>query len=104
MLGARRYAAAGSFVVRVEDSLGFADGTWQMTIDDAGTPTLRSLTPERADTDLTCSVGALSAVVLGGVSARTLRSAGLIDGDEQVVTALDASLASPHVPYLSLWY
>ena len=36
VLGARTYAASGSFTLRVTDPLGFAEGTWQLNLDDTG--------------------------------------------------------------------
>lgn len=101
VLSSRTYASPGAFTVAVADALGFADGTWRLTVDGAGGPTVQS-TGEPADVSLT--VAALSSLVLGGVRARTLRDAGLVVADDDVVAALDATFASPAPPYLSLWY
>lgn len=101
VLSARRYAAPGSFTLRVLDPLGFADGTWRLTIDDSGGA--QAIVTD-ADPDVTLTVNALSSIVLGGVPARTLRAAGLVDGAEHVVDVLDSSFVSPRAPYLSLWY
>jgi predicted acetyltransferase len=101
VLAARTYAAAGSFVVRVTDPLGFADGTWMLSVDESGRA---EVTVADSPADVMLTVNALSSIVLGGVAATTLRAAGVVVGDESVTVALDAVFASPQTPYLSLWY
>jgi predicted acetyltransferase len=101
VLAARTYAAAGSFRLRVTDPLGFAEGTWMLTVDASGAAEVE---PSDATPDATLTVNALSSIVLGGVRAAPLRTAGLVTADEAAVLGLDAMFASPHVPYLSLWY
>lgn len=101
VLSSRTYAAPGAFTVAVTDALGFAEGTWRLAVDDGGNPAVRAA-GEPADVSL--SVAALSSLVLGGVRARTLRDAGLVAADDDVVAALDATFVSPTPPYLSLWY
>jgi predicted acetyltransferase len=101
VLAARTYAAAGSFRLRVTDPLGFAEGTWMLAVDASGAAEVES---SDATPDATLTVNALSSIVLGGVRAATLRTAGLVTADEAAVLGLDAMFASPHVPYLSLWY
>jgi len=105
VLSARTYAAPGIFVLRVADPLGFAEGAWRLVIDEAGSATVASI-DSAADvaTEISLSVAALSSIVLGGVSAATLREAGHVQADEDVVRRLDASFASSTAPYLSLWY
>jgi predicted acetyltransferase len=101
VLAARTYAAAGSFVVRVTDPLGFADGTWMLNVDESGRA---EVTVADRPADVTLTVNALSSIVLGGVAATTLRAAGIVVADESVTVALDAVFTSPQAPYLSLWY
>jgi predicted acetyltransferase len=101
VLTARTFAAAGSFVLRVTDPLGFAEGTWMLRVDDGGRA---EVTASADPVDVTLTVNALSSILLGGVRAATLRSAGIIAADEAVTVALDATFASPETPYLSLWY
>ncbi|HEX5858692.1 MAG TPA: GNAT family N-acetyltransferase [Microbacterium sp.] len=110
VLEARSYATAGDFVLRVTDPLGLAEGTWRLTIDDAGTgraaavDAARGASSERRAPDATLTAGALAAIVLGGVRAETLRTAGLVTGDQQSVAALDRSFAAAQTPHLGLWY
>lgn len=100
-LQARRYSASGTFVLRVEDALGFADGTWRIDIDAAGAATV---TATDAAPDLSMTVNELGSILLGGVRAVTLFAAGSVHGDRDAATALDASFASADTPYLGLWY
>jgi predicted acetyltransferase len=101
VLTARTYAAAGSSVLRVTDPLGFTEGTWRLSIDDSGHA---EVTASADPADVTLTVNGLSSILLGGVRAVTLRSAGIIDADEAIAVALDATFSSPETPYLSLWY
>lgn len=105
VLSSRTYAAPGIFVLSVTDPLGFADGAWRLTIDAEGAAVVEPLDEQMdAAADVTLSVGALSSLVLGGVSAATLRAAGHVRAEAKVALALDASLTSPTAPYLSVWY
>ncbi|MGZ8805332.1 MAG: GNAT family N-acetyltransferase [Microbacterium sp.] len=101
VLTTRTYAAPGAFTLTVTDALGFAEGTWQLNIDDGGNPALWA---SEGPADVTLSVNALSSIALGGVRAATLRDAGMVLADDAVAVALDAAFASPQAPYLSLWY
>ena len=101
VLEARTYPTPGSITLRVTDSLGFAEGTWRLTVAGSG----RAAVAEADGVpDVTLSVGALSSIVLGGVRAATLRHAGLVVCDESAARALDTLFASDRAPYLSLWY
>lgn len=100
VLAARSYGDAGTFVLRVVDPLGLADGTWRVRVE-AGAATI-SATEEPAE--ITLSVGALSSLLLGGVRAHALATAGLIEAEAQSLTALDAAFAVAIAPNLSLWY
>ena len=46
----------------------------------------------------------LAALYLGGVRASTLRSAGLLQGEDRAVRALDTAFASDAAPALGIWY
>lgn len=100
-LQARTYASAGSFTLRVTDPLGYAEGTWTLRVDDAGSAVVQVAD---AEPDVTLSVNALSSLLLGGVRARVLSDAGLLSADPEISTRVDAVFASAQVPYLSLWY
>ncbi|MCR2764669.1 GNAT family N-acetyltransferase [Microbacterium sp. zg.B48] len=101
VLTARTYAAPGSFVLRVTDPLGFADGSWRLEIDDTGNATVVAAD---ASPDLTLSVNSLSSLLLGGVRAATLAAAGLVDARPAALAAFEAAFTAPASPYLSLWY
>ena len=101
VLTARAYATAGSFTLRVTDDLGFADGTWRLTVAASGEAEVVAVD---GPADATLTVNALSSIVLGGVRAAMLREAGLVAADDATVVAMDAAFASPVAPYLSLWY
>ena len=101
VLGARAYASSGAFTLRVTDPLGFADGTWRLSIDDTGGAVIDS---SDRPADITLSVYALSSLLLGGNRAPTLAHAGLIDAEPAVLSAFEAAFRSAETPYLSLWY
>ncbi len=101
VLGARAYASSGAFTLRVTDPLGFADGTWRLSIDDTGGAVIES---SDRPADITLSVYALSSLLLGGNRATTLAHAGLIDAEPAVLSAFEAAFRSAETPYLSLWY
>ena len=96
--GARTYARAGRLVIRVDDPLGFADGTWALDVDDAGEATVTAVdeTPE-----VIVGVAALGSLLLGGVRATALAAAGTVRGDAE---RLDGMFRSPVEPFLSIWF
>jgi predicted acetyltransferase len=100
-LSARRYASAGSFTLQVADPLGFAEGTWSVSVDADG---VAEVTPSDGRADAVLGVDALSSLLLGGVRAVTLREAGLIDAEPSVAIALDAVFTSAQTPHLGVWY
>lgn len=75
-LGARRYSADGSLVLRVSDPLGFAAGTFRLSVTD-GEPEIAAV-PEGAEPDLSLDVAELGSIYLGAVCPVTLASAGRI--------------------------
>lgn len=102
-LTSRAYAAPLELIVRVDDPLGFAEGTWAVRIDDAGEAAVDAASADSAvDVDLT--VGALGSLLLGGVRATELASAGLVRGDARTLAALDAAFAPAATPLLDIWY
>lgn len=100
VLAARSYVAAATFVLRVTDPLGFADGTWRLHIESG----VGTASPTDEPAHITLSVGALSSLLLGGVRATALATAGLIEADSQTLGAVDAAFHSVVTPNLSLWY
>ncbi len=101
-LAARRYPIAGSIVMRVSDSLGFADGVWTLEAGSDGRG-VASSTPD-AEPQVTLTVSDLAALYLGGVGATTLARAGRIAGDAAAVDALHALFRWPVAPRLSIWF
>ncbi len=101
VLTARAYAAPGRATLRVTDDLGFAAGTWRLTVEENGAATVE---PVEGPAAVTLNVNALSSIVLGGVSAVTLQGAGLVVAETADALALDTLFASAETPYLSLWY
>lgn len=74
-LAARRYSADGSLVLRVTDSLGFAAGTFVLTV--SGGEATVTPSPD-AEPDLSLDVAHLGSLYLGAVCPVTLLSAGRI--------------------------
>jgi len=97
-LSARTYAASGRVVLRVDDLLGHADGTWALDVDAAGSATVAAV-DEPADASMT--VNALGSLLLGGVRASLLVAAGSLRGDAE---RLDGLFRSPVEPFLSTWF
>lgn len=97
-LSARTYASPDRLVIGVDDSLGFAAGTWTLDVEETG---IATVTPTDRAPDVVADVAALSALHLGGASARALAVAGLVHGD---AARLDTMFHSPVAPYLSIWF
>lgn len=75
-LAARAYAADGTLVLRILDSLGLAGGTFELVVR-AGDATVTPLAEDRV-ADLVMDVAALGSLYLGGVCPVTLAAAGRI--------------------------
>ncbi|QEW02522.1 GNAT family N-acetyltransferase [Microbacterium lushaniae] len=100
-LAIRSYAAPLDLALRVEDPLGFAEGTWRVTIDGDGTA---SAMPSDEAPDVTLDASALASILLGGVRPDALATAGAIHGDAAGVAALTRAFAPAVTPVLSIWY
>ncbi|NYF09780.1 putative acetyltransferase [Leifsonia sp. AK011] len=102
-LTARRYAAAGSVAFTVTDDLGFAAGRFVLSTDATGSPTCtRSDAP--ADAEVHLNVAEVGALLLGGVSATTLRAAGRLTATRDAATLVDRLFHSPVPPRLGIWF
>ncbi|GAB3631191.1 GNAT family N-acetyltransferase [Microbacterium shaanxiense] len=100
-LAARTYRAPLDLVLRVTDTLGFAEGSWRLSADGARA----TVTPEPdAAADVALSVAALSAIYVGGVSAVQLRAAGLLHATAEVAASVDDAFRSAEAPLLGIWY
>ncbi len=97
-LESRSYREAGSVVLSVDDPWGYAAGTWRFTVAADGSA---SVEPSDDEADLSLGVGALGAILLGGVRADTLSVAGHISGDTAWLTR---TFAPTVLPTASIWY
>lgn len=102
-LSARRYSAPLDTVLRVEDSLGFANGDWRLRVDESGEATVEAA-PDGSAADIALDVSALSSLYAGGARAAALHGAGRISGEAAAVEALDRALVAFPVPSLDIWY
>jgi predicted acetyltransferase len=104
-LTARGYAAAGAAVLDVADPAGFAAGRWLLDVDGRGRATVApAAEPSDAVPEVALGAAALGSLLLGGVRAALLASAGRVRerraGD---AAALDRLIASPVTPWLGVW-
>lgn len=102
-LSSRSYAAPLELVLRVDDPLGFAEGSWSVRIDDAGEAVVAPAAAD-ATVDVDLTVGALGSLLLGGVRAAELASAGLVSGEVAAIAAVDAAFSPAATPLLDIWY
>ncbi|MGO3190484.1 MAG: sterol carrier protein domain-containing protein, partial [Microbacterium sp.] len=100
-LSARTYRAPLDIVLRVDDPLGFAEGSWRLTIDD-GSATAAPANSGSAD--VIVDIGTLSALYVGGVSAVQLRAAGRLDATAEVAASIDDAFRPAQAPVLGIWY
>lgn len=81
-LTGRPYHRDGELVLEVTDSLGYAVGTWRLTVEGGTAGVVRvgdaETELETVTADLSLDIAELSSVYLGGVSAEVLRQAGRI--------------------------
>jgi predicted acetyltransferase len=97
-LAGRHYSAPGTFVLEVADPMGYADGTWLLVIDDAGSGTAKRLDDEERFADnhrLRLTATSFGTLVRAGRVAEKTPGAAL---------AADAAFRSPVVPWLSIWF
>lgn len=103
-LSARTYASAGRLVLRVEDPLGFAAGSFLVEVDAEG----RAQVSRGEDDDapaLGMAVDALGSLLFSGVSATTLRTAGRIaEARQGDAFRADGMLRTERAPQLSTWF
>lgn len=94
-LVARDYLVDDTLTLKVNDELGFAAGTWQLSVQDS-----RAIcTPTDAKPDLELDVRALGAALLGSSSPAALASAGLIRGENSTIRRLATLLSVERQPY-----
>ncbi|MGO1921788.1 MAG: GNAT family N-acetyltransferase [Microbacterium sp.] len=100
-LSARTYRAPLDLVLRVDDPLGFAAGSWRLTISGGAAKTVPA---ESGAADVILDVGALSALYVGGVSAVQLRAAGRLEATAEVAASIDDAFRPAQAPVLGIWY
>ncbi|MFB7250289.1 GNAT family N-acetyltransferase [Microbacterium sp. NPDC056234] len=102
-LSARSYPAPLDLVLRVDDPLGFAAGSWRLTVGDDGGA---SVTPVDSATsaDVTLDAVTLSALYAGGVSAVQLRAAGRLETQADTAASIDDAFRAAEAPLLAIWY
>ncbi|MEZ0141754.1 GNAT family N-acetyltransferase [Microbacterium sp. NRRL B-14842] len=101
-LTARSYAAPLDTVLRIEDALGFAAGTWRLRIDAEGQARVEAAPDTGAD--LVLDVSALSSIYAGSIRVAALHGAGRIAGAPAAVEALDRAFVAFPAPSLDIWY
>jgi predicted acetyltransferase len=107
-LEARHYNAPGVFVLEVDDPLGFAHGTYLLTIDNSGNGVVTELDDSEGfgeNHHLAMAVSDLGAIYLGATSIATLVKAGRIhEKTPAAAVAADAAFRSNVSPWLSIWF
>jgi predicted acetyltransferase len=107
-LEARHYNAPGVFVLELDDPLGYAHGSWRLTIDDSGRGVVTELDGSKEFGDnhhLAMQISDLAAIYLGATSISTLVRAGRItEKTAGAAAAADAAFRSNVAPWLSTWF
>ncbi|MGF3055782.1 GNAT family N-acetyltransferase [Microbacterium sp. YY-01] len=102
-LQARSYRAPLNVTIKVTDSLGFAEGTWNVSVTD-GAATVVPASVTDAEADVRLDAPALAALYAGGVSALRLRAAGHLHATYEVAAAVDDAFRAVPAPVLGIWY
>ncbi|MHA7987319.1 GNAT family N-acetyltransferase [Rathayibacter sp. CAU 1779] len=101
-LEARRYGRQGRLVLRIDDRLGFAAGTYLLDVRDDGSAAVEETD---AEPDVSMDVASLSALYLGAWRASTfVHAARLTEHTDAAAARLDAMFRSQETPLLSFWY
>ena len=107
-LEARQYSAPGTFVLELDDDLGFVEGCYLLSIDESGTASVTRLPSAEGFADnhrLELGAGDLAAVYLGATSFATLvRSGRITEKTPAAAVAADAAFRSEVTPWLSIWF
>ena len=104
LLAARSFGSAGELVMRVVDPflhLGESEGTFRLFVDADGVSCERT----GQDADLSMTVDALGAMLLGGVAPSVLAHAGrLVVTDVHALDVADAMFRAEHQPFPFTWF
>lgn len=90
----RRFESDGEVVVRIDDNMGFCDGTWRFTVTDGHGVAEES----DAKPQVRLGVDVLAMMWFGDRSATTLSLAGLVSGDSQGIHYLSQMFATSAPP------
>lgn len=102
LLSSRRWACDGALTLAVHDRLKFAEGTFQLRVEDGKAVCEPSTS---TDADLTMDVSSLGAILLGGTPAVSLALSGRIQAAEPRSAYLWDVMASPErAPHISYWF
>lgn len=94
-LQARPWGAPGSVVLRVDDPMGHAAGTWRVTTRDG----LAEVAASDDEPEIRLPADVLGALYLGGVDVGTLRAAGRLSGDPGALDTWAAMSRVGPAPY-----
>lgn len=94
-LSARTYEADDDLVVEITDQLGYADGTFKVSVRGGAAEVSESTDSP----DVSIGVRELSAMYLGRVCADLSARSGLITGDEQAIRRLGQLFATARAPW-----
>ena len=107
-LEARHYDAPGTFVLEIDDALGYADGSYLLSVDGEGVGAVTKLDSSEGYDDnhrLALSVAMLGAIYLGATAVTTLVRAGRIsEKTPGAAVAAEAAFRSATTPWLSTWF
>jgi len=96
-LAARSYESDGSLTIKVTDDLGYADGTFQVTVR-GGTANVEASTDP---SDCTMAIETLGALYLGGANAAQLATTAKLSGSAEAVSTLDRLFRTTTAPWMS---
>lgn len=102
-LAGRKYLAPGKVVLKISDDLGFAGGTYELTVTSDFSGQVKELNDEAkivAGNCIEMNVQTLAMAYLGANSIRALQQAGLITGPQSQIATLDRMFASTTQPFL----
>lgn len=104
LLASRTYGATGELVVRAVDPflhLEESEGTFRLSVDTGGASCERT----GRDADLSMTVDALGAILLGGVAPSVLARAGRVTPtDAHALILADAMFRAEHQPFPFTWF
>ena len=102
LLSTRHYSAEGSLVLELDDPLGLAGGRYRL---DASVESGSSCRSTSESAEIRMGISALGALCLGGVSARDLHAAGLVQAESpRGLTQIERLFEWPIEPWCSTFF